>query len=1090
MGYVANTDEMNDKLQVDFPVVGIGASAGGLEAFRSLLECLSVNTGLSFVVIQHLAAGQESMLTDILSRFTKIPVQIIKDGTSIEPNHVYVIPPGTTMTVEKKVLKLNPKGKSLKPIDTFFISLAEDSKAQSIGVVLSGTGSDGTEGLKAIKAQGGITFAQTPSSAQYPDMPQNAIAADATDFVLTPDNIALELQKISKNPHLAHTTIEAKEEKAAEKAVPKRETGLNAIFAMLKSNFNVDFSHYKETVVNRRVSRRMVINHLEKMAKYVEYLRTHPNELEALFNDMLIGVTSFFRETETFVALKETAFPDLVKKHNSKEPIRFWIPGCSTGEEAYSFAIAIQEYLEENSINDLQIQIFGTDVNEKNIEKARQGIYQKTIEADVSENRLKRYFVSLNSGGNYQISKKIRDKCVFAKQDITADPPFSNMDLVSCRNMLIYFDEYLHERVLPTLHYALKVGGFLVLGQSESIGKFTSLFEPVKKTTIYLKKRTQPSITFGLQTSPYQHKLKEIKAGEKKDTLSILKDEVDRLLVTEYVPAALLVNANSDVLVFRGNVAPYILPESGLASLNLAKIMRKELKSEVQTMIYRAKKENKPVSENGVRFEFGGEQKTINVKVIPLQFERFEEPFFLVLFDDVSSAAALLRQTLELTSTPQGQDSARDQQIKELREELDSAKLSLQRIIETEEATNEELRTTMEEAQSSNEELQSTNEELETAKEELQSSNEELKTLNDEVRNRNQTLAQLNDDLVNLNRNVGPAVVIIDRNRKIRLFSPSATKILNLSPSTIGLPITTIRLSVIVEDLESTLAEVMSKLSVIAREVRDEQGHYYEMQIRPYITLEDKIDGAVLSFIDIDDRKKLEKTQRLAAIGETAGMVGHDIRNPLQAITSDVYLLKDYFSATPEMKTKKDAAESLDGIEKNVDYINKIVADLQDYARTISPTFQETDLEALCKEMLQGKYIPGNVEFSCNIEGSAKKILVDGSLLKRILGNLVSNAVQAMPNGGKLAVSAHKEAGDVVIAVSDTGVGIPNKIKPKVFTPFFTTKSKGQGLGLAVVKRVTEALNGTVAFESKEGNGTTFIVRLPPQKLNGKWTFK
>ena len=306
--------------------------------------------------------------------------------------------------------------------------------------MLSGTGSDGTEGLKAIKAQGGITFAQTPSSAQYGDMPQNAISAEAADFVLSPDKIAIELQKIAVNPQLARSEIAAKEETGSKEAKPKKETALNSIFTLLKSNFNVDFSHYKETVVNRRVARRMVINHIKKMAIYADYLRSHSNELEALFNDMLIGVTSFFREPETFSALKETVFPELVKNRSLKEPIRIWIPGCSTGEEVYSFAIAIQEYLEENSIANVQVQIFGTDVNEKNVEKARLGIYQKTIETDVSETRLKHFFTSFNGYGNYQITKTIRDMCVFAKQDITADPPFSNMDLVSCRNMLIYFD--------------------------------------------------------------------------------------------------------------------------------------------------------------------------------------------------------------------------------------------------------------------------------------------------------------------------------------------------------------------------------------------------------------------------------------------------------------------------------------------------------------------------------------------------------------------------------------------------------------------------------------------------------------------------
>ena len=412
---------------------------------------------------------------------------------------------------------------------------------------------------------------------------------------------------------------------------------------------------------------------------------------------------------------------------------------------------------------------------------------------------------------------------------------------------------------------------------------------------------------------------------------------------------------------------------------------------------------------------------------------------------------------------------------------MDSTKQTLQRIIETQEATNEELRTTMEEAQSSNEELQSTNEELETAKEELQSSNEELKTLNDEVKNRNQMLATLNDDLTNLNKNMDPVVVIIDKSLKIRLYSPSALKILNLSPSTIGLPITSIRMGIPVEDLGEIISDTISKLSSVNKEVQDAHGHFYEMRIRPYITQEDKIDGAVLSFIDIDDRKKLERAQRMAAIGETAGMVGHDIRNPLQSITSDIYLARTELASTPESEEKKNALESLQEIEKNLEYINKIVSDLQDYAKTINPIVQKTDLEALCKELL-GKNVPKNIEASCTVESNSKTIMIDGTILKRIVGNLVSNAIQAMPNGGKLILSAHQEGSEIVIAVGDTGSGIPDIIKPKLFTPLFTTKSKGQGLGLAVVKRMTEALGGTISFESQEGKGTTFIMRLPSQK--------
>jgi PAS domain S-box-containing protein len=835
-----------------FPIVGVGASAGGLEAFRALLEFLPVNTGLAFIIIQHLAAGQESLLTEILSRFTKMPVRQVEDNMHVEPNHVYVIPPGSTMTLIHGCLMLSPKGKSQRPIDVFLDSLALERKTQAIGVVLSGTGTDGTEGLKAIKFEGGITFAQDPESAQYAGMPQSSISAEAVDFVLPPDEIARELSKIAQNPQLVRAEINAQEPKI------QKEPGLRKIFSLLKLNFNVDFTHYKESVVNRRITRRMVINHIDKVNEYAEYLGEHPSEIKALFGDMLLGVTSFFREPETFLILKEILFPEILKNHPSKEPIRIWIPGCSTGEEAYSFAIALQEFLAEKGTEMISIQIFGTDVNEKNVEKARQGIYPKSIEVDVSETRLKQFFSKSN--GNYQIAKSIRDMCVFARQDLTADPPFSNLDLVSCRNMLIYFDTQLQEKIVPILHYALKLNGFLVLGESESIGKFTSLFEPVKKKSfIYAKKKAQPQLTFGFEAAVIHPGKEAIKEPSKKDAFVLLREEVDRLLITDYVPATLLINNNLDILVFRGNVTPFLSAESGQTSLNVSRIIRKELRSEVQTAVYRARKDDKPVKEDAISLNYGETQKTVNIQVIPLHTPQYIEPFFLVLIEDVSAAVTQLRQTIALSATPEGREDVKDNQIGELREELASSKQSLQTVIETQEVTNEELRSAMEELQSSNEELQSTNEELETAKEELQSSNEELTTLNDELKNRNQILGILSDNQANLAQNVDPAVVMVDKSLRIRLFTPSAQKILKLSPSDTGLQINKLRLAITVPDLEEITSNVMTKLHAISKEVNDEAGQFYEMRVRPFLAEGNRIDGAVLSFIDINLLKQHEK---------------------------------------------------------------------------------------------------------------------------------------------------------------------------------------------------------------------------------------
>ena len=411
---------------------------------------------MSFVVVQHLAPGQESLLPEILSRSTKMKVLQVQDGMQVEQDHVYVITPGTTMTLKNGHLRLEPKGVALKPINDFMISLASEKKTQSIGIVLSGTGNDGTEGLKAIKVEGGITFTQDPDTAQYPDMPKNAITAETPDFILSPEEIAKELVRIAHHPQLIPSKIKSPEPE-------KVETDLKKIIMLLKTSFGVDFTHYKETTINRRITRRMVINKTKNMKEYLEYLRIHPNEPQALFDDLLIGVTSFFREPKTFEALKEKVFPEVIKNRSGNESVRVWVPGCSTGEEVYSIAIAIQEFLEEKVMPEIRIQIFGTDANEKNIEKARQGIYPKIIEDNVSEGRLKRFFNRQN--GNYQITKLIRDMCIFAKQDITSDPPFSNLDLIICRNVLIYFDTHSSRKSISNISLRIKTQWFSSFGR-------------------------------------------------------------------------------------------------------------------------------------------------------------------------------------------------------------------------------------------------------------------------------------------------------------------------------------------------------------------------------------------------------------------------------------------------------------------------------------------------------------------------------------------------------------------------------------------------------------------------------------------------
>ncbi len=1076
-----------------FPIAGIGASAGGLDAIKTLLVNLPVDTGLALVIVQHLAPNQESMLPEILARSTKMPVKKVENGMQVEPNSVYVIPSGTTMTIDNGALKLHPKGASLKPIDEFLISLAVERKTRAIGIILSGTGTDGTEGLNAIKAEGGITFAQEPKSAQYPDMPKSAIAAEAVFFVLAPEKIAEELASIAKHPELTR-------QKMDESKTSEEEKEPQIIFTILKGAFGVNFSNYKKTTVNRRISRRIILNKIEDMTKYVAYLRTHPEEQQALFDDLLISVTTFFREPNTFLVLKETVFPQLIeKRQNSRQPLRVWVPGCSTGEEVYSVAMALTEFLEEKHLINIPTQIFGTDVNGKNIDKARRGIFLNTVEDNVSKDRINRFFTSFN--GNCQVIKPIRDMCIFAKHDVTQDPPFSNIDLIVCRNLLIYMESQVQERIMSIFNYALKPNGYLVLGESETVGKFATLFDSItKRGVIFKKKNGQPPVELPMRV-PIDHSEEKtsLLLPKKDDTITKLKEEVDQLLMAAYVPATLLVNSNSDILVFRGQVNPYISIEPGNASFSVNKLVRKELRPTVQTAIYRAKKSKKEICET-VRYEENGQTHIVTVQIKPFQITKQEEPFFLVLFEE---KGAVEKQNTTPKHSRNESELAKDQQIKELGEDLDSTKQTLQTVIEQQEASNEELRSASEEVQSSNEELMSTNEELETSKEELQSANEELTTLNDELKNRNQTLSHLNDDLANLMDNIDTAVVIVDTDLKIKRFTASAQELLRLMPSDAEHPITGVRLAIHVEGLEKLLLTSIRKLSIVRQEICD-RNHWYQMRIRPYITGDKKIFGAVLSFSDITELKKWEnekklhtedletlvkeqaqkmiQSESLIAIGKTAGMVGHDIRNPLQSIVSELYLAKAEVEELSDDCAKKNLKESIASIEEQTFYINKIVADLQDIARTTAPQMAEIDVEKTIKEVLTSIPLNPDITSSFNIQKDYPKLILDSSYLRRILTNLISNAVQAMPKGGKLTVSAACRENKALISIEDTGNGMSEEAKAKIFTPLFTTKAKGQGFGLPVVKKLTEAMGGTVTFESEKGKGVKFTLQFPIHK--------
>src|SRR6266851_277527 len=701
-----------------FPIVGVGASAGGLEAFTQFLKALGAGTEMGYVLVQHLDPSHESALTEILAKATEMPVREVTDATSVGPNHVYVIPPNVDMIIAQGILRLTPRTETHghhMPIDRFLRSLAEDQRSNAIGIILSGTASDGTLGLAAIKAEGGITFAQDEKSAKFDGMPHSAIAAGCVDFVLPPDAIAGELARIRAHPYLAPSSSRTAE------LVPDGDPQLKDILHLLRTANGVDFSDYKPATVKRRILRRMALHKIGKLKEYVLLLRRHPSEVEALYEDILIKVTSFFRDPDAFEALKAEVFPSVLKHRSPEEPVRVWVPGCSTGEETYSQAIALIEFLGNRSA-DIPIQFFGTDLGQRGIEKARAGIYPQSIAADVSPERLRRFFVKVESG--YRINKTIRDMCVFARQNLLQDPPFSRIDVISCRNVLIYLGPVLQKRIMPIFHYALKPRGFLMLGGAEGIiGTASELFELMdRRNKIYCRKSTTSGMHFDFAASRYSGEARNTSGGEQVQKregsvrLLDLHKEADRVLLTKYAPVAVVINDDMEVLESRGHVGLYLELAPGRASFNVLKMAREGLLFDLQAAINEAKKEKKgaPVRKENVQIERNGELKEVNLEISSVKVASDRRRHFLIMFEDSRPAdkADVAENTpREAKLSKGGKEKHSNHQSSRLRQELAATKRYLHSIVEDKEASNEELQAANEEILSSNEELQSANEE-------------------------------------------------------------------------------------------------------------------------------------------------------------------------------------------------------------------------------------------------------------------------------------------------------------------------------------------------------------------------------------------
>jgi two-component system CheB/CheR fusion protein len=765
------------KNRTAFPIVGIGASAGGLEAFTELLHNLPERTGMALVLVQHLDPSHGSVLQEILSRTTRIPVEEVKDGTEVQPDHIYVIPANTSMVIQGGALRLEARTLTRglhMPIDQFFQSLADERNSQAIGVILSGTASDGTVGCNAIKVAGGITFAQSEASAKYSSMPHSAIASGSIDFVLEPEDIAKELVRIARHPYITRIPVQKEESGVIAGGVD-----MDRLLSMVREATDVDFNLYKATTLQRRIKRRMVLHRLERVKDYLRYIEAHPGELDKLYRDLLIHVTGFFRDKDAFEALRERAFPNLFHDRKLHEnPVRIWVPGCSTGEEVYSIAIVLLEYMWEKArttapglLSTKGVQIFATDISENSLDRARMGLYSEAAVAEVSPERLSRFFLRLDGG--YQINKSVREMVIFARQNVTKDPPFSNLDLISCRNLLIYLGPVLQKRVIPTLHYALKSDGYLMLGGSESLGAFADHFTLIdKKHKIYQKKKTSARlITYFTGENYVPHPLEEIKTVKASPAGFTIEKEVDRVLTNRYLPASIVVNDVMEIVQFRGRTGAYLEPAAGHPTFSLSTVAREGLLVDLRSAISKAKKDNQPVRVEGVQVKSNGGTHEVDLQVIPIRGPGSAERFFVVVFEESSRVGQDVRAKREKAAPKQSPTTRENER---LRREAQQLRDQLQSLVEEHETTAEEYKSANEEVLSANEELQSTNEELETAKEELQSSNEELTTLNEELQNRNIELSLANNDLINLLGNVNIPVVMVGNDLRIRRFTPPA----------------------------------------------------------------------------------------------------------------------------------------------------------------------------------------------------------------------------------------------------------------------------------------------------------------------------
>ncbi len=834
------------------PVVGLGGSAGSLGAFESFFVALPADSGAAFVVIQHLAPAYASLLPELVAQHTRMKVVQAQDTVPVEPNCVYVIPPNQYLGIRDGVLYLAEPIKHdgiRMPIDFFFRSLAVDRQQRAIGVLFSGAGSDGTLGVRAIRGGGGLTVAQDPHTAQFDTMPRSAIATGLVDYVLPPDRMPEALLEYLRHPYVGGG------EPAAVLEAEAKPEGVQNILAFVLAQAGYDFRCYKKSTILRRIERRMGLHHVLDVAQYSSLLSQDTHEVHELLKDLLINVTSFFRDAEAFEELRQKVIRPLVEAKPTDEPFRVWVPGCASGEEAYSLAILLMEEVAAANKH-CAIQVFATDIDEEALKFGRLGIYPESIVADVEADRLSKFFVRKDVG--YQISDALRKAVVFAVQNLITDPPFSKMDIISCRNLLIYLDADTQTRLMPLMNFALNPGGYLFLGKSEGIGGRSDLFDMVsKKARLY--RRLAPARPIALDTPILPGRTRVFPIGPPavlKPPTAALADVIRQALLSHFSASVVLVDRRGQVLQFHGQTGKYLNMPTAEPSLNLLEIAKQGLSLKLRSAMHKAIEDGKTVVLKNVSVTRDKGGPFVRVTIAPVTQRGETEPLLAVIFEDVPRPATV---GVELAQPGESETI-----VKQLEDELKAAQHDLQSSIDDLQASNEELRVANEEVISSNEELQSTNEELETSKEELQSINEELTTVNSQLQEKVHQLDTANSDMTNLLKSSDIATLFLDNELRIKFFTAALTRVLNVIPADMGRPLTHLSMDLIGCDLAADTRAVAQGAAVADREVQHTDGSAYLLRLAPYRTQMERVDGVVVSFIDITERKQAEKALEAA----------------------------------------------------------------------------------------------------------------------------------------------------------------------------------------------------------------------------------